>query len=392
MSSNRRIQSSRANGAKSRGPVTPEGKRKSAANSVRHGLLTNLVVLDDEKPGTFSDILTALTAEFVLQTEAERLMVENMAVARWRQMRIWAIERATLQSEIEKHDDTVVPPATRAALAFRALADQSRTLDLLNRYESRFDRQFARSFNLLMKLADPDNPLKQSRQTNLVPQSDTVTAENLQSSAGAEGGTQAVSEPSIPSRKVTAETSQCSAPTFYKWKYAKALAAVLLCLFACLTQQCSRPVRTVPSRPLPIANGGSTALLSCRVQFKNPAVSPPIQHRRPPAHRPQSPPPDCGFASATTASARATTPKPCTPNVHASGIAGAFPTEALICLFLTGNGFHRGRGRRRPASYAANLSQRLPPAIVARTPDVATSIERIGPAAKLPTNPTRPVS
>ncbi len=249
MSSNRRIQSSRANGAKSRGPVTPEGKRKSAANSVRHGLLTNLVVLDDEKPETFSDILTALTAEFVPQTEAERLMVENMAVARWRQMRVWAIERATLQSEIEKHDDTVVPPATRAALAFRALADQSRTLDLLNRYESRFDRQFARSFNLLIKLPDPDNPLKQFRQTNLVPQSDTATDANLQSSASAEGATQTISEPAIQTPEVTNEASLCSAPTFYKWKYAKVLAAVFLCLFACLTQQCTRAAN--PNQVLP---------------------------------------------------------------------------------------------------------------------------------------------
>ncbi len=173
MSSNRRIQASRANGAKSRGPVTPEGKRKSASNSVRHGLLSSLVVLDDEKPEIFTEIFNALTSEFAPQTEAERILVENMAVARWRQMRLWVIERASFQSEIEKHDAGTIHPATRAALAFRALADQSRALDLLNRYESRFDRQFARSLNLLMKLADPENPLHRLRQTNLVPNSDT---------------------------------------------------------------------------------------------------------------------------------------------------------------------------------------------------------------------------
>ena len=61
----------------------------------------------------------------------------------------------------------------RLSLAFRALADQSRTLDLLNRYESRFDRQFVRSLNLLMKLARPDNPLTQFCHSNPVPQPDT---------------------------------------------------------------------------------------------------------------------------------------------------------------------------------------------------------------------------
>ena len=59
-------------------------------------------------------------------------------------------------------DPDTVEPATRVARAFRSLADDSRTLDLLNRYETRFDRQFARSLNLLMKLASPDNPLRRT--------------------------------------------------------------------------------------------------------------------------------------------------------------------------------------------------------------------------------------
>jgi hypothetical protein len=75
-----------------------------------------------------------------------------MAAARWRLMRIWSIERATMQTEIDKHDGGKYPPNARAAFAFRDLANQSRTLDLLTRYEVRFDRQFARALNLLLKL------------------------------------------------------------------------------------------------------------------------------------------------------------------------------------------------------------------------------------------------
>jgi hypothetical protein len=62
--------------------------------------------------------------------------------ARCRQMRLWAIERATLQSEIEKHDPESHDAAPSLSLALRALADQSRTLNLINRQESRFDRRF----------------------------------------------------------------------------------------------------------------------------------------------------------------------------------------------------------------------------------------------------------
>ena len=173
MSSKRRIESSRANGAKSRGPVTPAGRVKSSRNNLRHGLLAGIVVLEDEKADAFTDLVATLTREINPQTEAQRALVETMAVARWRQMRLWVIERNTLQSEMEKHEQDFDDPAPALSLAFRGLADQSRTLDLLNRYESRFDRQFVRSLNLLMKLARPDNPLTQFCHTNPVPQSDT---------------------------------------------------------------------------------------------------------------------------------------------------------------------------------------------------------------------------
>ncbi len=110
MSSQRRINSSRANGAKSRGPKTPEGKHNSSLNNLRHGLLAGTVVLEPENTEVFSRLLAVFEHELNPQTEVERELVETMAVARWRILRLWAMERSTLKTEMER--DSVPSPAT----------------------------------------------------------------------------------------------------------------------------------------------------------------------------------------------------------------------------------------------------------------------------------------
>jgi hypothetical protein len=73
-----------------------------------------------------------------------------MAVARWRQMRIWGIEKASMEHEMHRLGamsnlsalDPSEQAATRAAIAFRTLSDDSRSLELINRYESRYDRPY----------------------------------------------------------------------------------------------------------------------------------------------------------------------------------------------------------------------------------------------------------
>ena len=48
MSSIKRILAAQTNGARSKGPVSPAGKRRSSQNATRHGLLSNHIVLRDE--------------------------------------------------------------------------------------------------------------------------------------------------------------------------------------------------------------------------------------------------------------------------------------------------------------------------------------------------------
>lgn len=120
-------------------------------NALRHGALARTIVLEGEDPARFRRLLRKYTAEFKPVTPIQTALVENLAVSRWRQMRIWGIEKEGLDQEI-RNQGSGTPPG-RAAMAFRNLSDNSRSLDLLNRYETRYDRQFARALARLQEIS-----------------------------------------------------------------------------------------------------------------------------------------------------------------------------------------------------------------------------------------------
>jgi hypothetical protein len=151
-----RARISAENGKKSRGPKTESGKRIAARNATRHGLLAKYLLLDRESAARFRALVTGLHNEFQPQTPAESAAVDNMALCSWRQMRIWTLEHAAINHEMARQQPDL-PEAdapTRAALAFRTLADHSATLALLNRYETSYDRQFSRALRRLLALRE----------------------------------------------------------------------------------------------------------------------------------------------------------------------------------------------------------------------------------------------
>jgi hypothetical protein len=163
MSTERQQQASRANGSKSRGPVTSTGKLASSRNAMKHGMLSGTVVLECESTDRFLSLVAALHEEFQPQTSFEESLIENMAVARWRQMRIWGMEKAGMDHEMRRqagisNSISEEDNATRASLAFRTLSDDGRSIELINRYDTRYERQYYRAHRRFLEVRDRRTP------------------------------------------------------------------------------------------------------------------------------------------------------------------------------------------------------------------------------------------
>src|SRR5580704_2223107 len=113
------IQASRANGARSCGPNTPEGKRRASINAMRHGLLAKGVVLDNESGEIFSELLAQHLDKFAPADGVEECAVEEMAASAWRLRRLWAIETRILANAVEKRPEA--NEIDRIAAAFTQL-------------------------------------------------------------------------------------------------------------------------------------------------------------------------------------------------------------------------------------------------------------------------------
>jgi hypothetical protein len=158
MSSLRRTQSSKANGALSKGPSTPEGKERSSLNALRHGLCAKCIVLDHESRENFLILLQQHVDRFRPADGVEFGMIEEMCAAYWRQRRAWAIETALLDKQIALHPDGA--NAERMAAAFDTLA-AAPTLPLLHRYEARQHTMYQRAlrtFIMLRTVKLPNDP------------------------------------------------------------------------------------------------------------------------------------------------------------------------------------------------------------------------------------------
>jgi len=153
MRSEKQREASRINGAKSRGPKTPEGKRISAMNAVRTSLLSKTLLIPGESRAHFEAHLRQFIGEHRPLPGNETILVESMATWRWKQLRLMAFETAILSHEIGNHramtPDEPLSDVAHAALAMLNLTDRSNLLSHLAAEQRRCEVQYSRALRLL---------------------------------------------------------------------------------------------------------------------------------------------------------------------------------------------------------------------------------------------------
>jgi hypothetical protein len=143
--SNARAEASRKNGAKSRGPKTPEGKARSAMNALKHGLRAEkYVTLLDEERDEFTKLEAALERELAPEGPLQSILARRIARAAWRLMRA---DRLETEVFAERHF-----PGGGPGLALIRDGNGTRTIETLLRYRGAAMAEFQRCLRTLKAL------------------------------------------------------------------------------------------------------------------------------------------------------------------------------------------------------------------------------------------------
>ena len=100
--SQKRIEANRKNAKRSSGPRSPDGKRRSRFNGLKHGLAAKIPVITGEDPAAYQARLDALIKSYNPQNQVELELLGKFAAS------TWSLERAA-RAEAAQIDDAYAP-------------------------------------------------------------------------------------------------------------------------------------------------------------------------------------------------------------------------------------------------------------------------------------------
>ncbi|MDZ4796760.1 MAG: hypothetical protein SGI92_01255 [Bryobacteraceae bacterium] len=158
MATKNQIQASQFNGARSQGPVTAEGKTRSARNSTKHGAYSKSVVLHNEDLDDYNEFRDELLAAWKPADPREYDFVIDIVDARWRLNRFGAFETAAIDFEVQRISPEIsqafetVDETTLNTFAFNSLIAANRTFEVLQSAMRNQHRIIDRATTQLLRL------------------------------------------------------------------------------------------------------------------------------------------------------------------------------------------------------------------------------------------------
>lgn len=145
MASPAQVLANRENAQHSSGPKTQEGKQASSRNSVRHGLTGTQIIMPGEDAAAYEELRHGLHEAHQPATEAELILVNQIAANAWRLMRAQRVETAFLAKLAEGSND---PDAAIAA----AFLEKPKEVSRMHRYLMAAQNAYYKAISQLAKL------------------------------------------------------------------------------------------------------------------------------------------------------------------------------------------------------------------------------------------------
>jgi hypothetical protein len=101
MTTFKQIEANRRNALKSTGPTSPEGKQRSRANAVRHGLTAETVIGALEDAEDYKAFEATIIADYDAQSAVERELVLRLASLLWRLRRATTMETGLFEIQAD---------------------------------------------------------------------------------------------------------------------------------------------------------------------------------------------------------------------------------------------------------------------------------------------------
>src|ERR1700733_3056746 len=155
MATEQQIAANRLNAELSSGPKSPEGRKRSSTNAMRHGLTGQVTTMTDEDRTAHEKFSKALIQDLAPKGAMETQFAQRIATDSWRLNRISAVEDNLFALGLHEHggklhlENEQIDAALTTARVFTM---ESKQLQLLTLYEQRLNRAIQKNLAMLQQL------------------------------------------------------------------------------------------------------------------------------------------------------------------------------------------------------------------------------------------------